>query len=284
MNNNTLFKWHSWAAIISFIPLLIISLTGSILVFKFEIDSLLMPDIVSLNNDFESSGYEDRIPIDQLYQSLSESQDRYVPVTWEVFYDGLTADRVYWVEKGTENWMVSHLNPFTGEILSTPQYVNHYLTDFLLELHYTLLLQDAGVVIGFIVSILLMVIGITGILLYRTFWKAFFTLRYKARTIVFFSDLHKMFGFIASPILLILCLTGSYFNFVELYHEHVEHAGEEHYLIEGPLHNVELSIQSLLDEPNPDDPLVMDIAEKYLKNRALYDCIARDWTQQYAMN
>ena len=44
-----------------------------------------------------------------------------------------------------------------------------------------------------------------------------------------------------------------------------------------------LSICSLLDEPNPDDPLVMDIAEKYLKNRPLYDCIARDWTQQFAM-
>ena len=45
-----------------------------------------------------------------------------------------------------------------------------------------------------------------------------------------------------------------------------------------------LSICSLLDEPNPDDPLVMDIAEKYLKNRPLYDCIARDWTEQFAMN
>jgi len=45
-----------------------------------------------------------------------------------------------------------------------------------------------------------------------------------------------------------------------------------------------LSICSLLDEPNPDDPLVMDIAEKYINNRALYDCIARDWTQEYAMN
>ena len=44
-----------------------------------------------------------------------------------------------------------------------------------------------------------------------------------------------------------------------------------------------LSICSLLDEPNPDDPLVMDIAEKYLKNRVLYDCIAAEWTAQYAM-
>jgi len=44
-----------------------------------------------------------------------------------------------------------------------------------------------------------------------------------------------------------------------------------------------LSICSLLDEPNPDDPLVLDIAEKYVKNRPLYDCIARDWTRQFAM-
>ena len=30
-----------------------------------------------------------------------------------------------------------------------------------------------------------------------------------------------------------------------------------------------LSICSLLDEPNPDDPLVMDIAEKYINNRLI---------------
>lgn len=44
-----------------------------------------------------------------------------------------------------------------------------------------------------------------------------------------------------------------------------------------------LSICSLLDDPNPDDPLVADIADKYINNRPLYDCIARDWTNQHAM-
>jgi ubiquitin-conjugating enzyme E2 D len=43
-----------------------------------------------------------------------------------------------------------------------------------------------------------------------------------------------------------------------------------------------LSICSLLDDPNPDDPLVMDIAHKYVNNRVLYDCIAREWTNRYA--
>ena len=43
-----------------------------------------------------------------------------------------------------------------------------------------------------------------------------------------------------------------------------------------------LSICSLLDDPNPDDPLVPEIANIYKTNRAQYEIIARDWTQKYA--
>jgi len=43
-----------------------------------------------------------------------------------------------------------------------------------------------------------------------------------------------------------------------------------------------LSICSLLTNPNPDDPLVIDIADQYKNNRVAYDMTARDWTQYYA--
>jgi ubiquitin-conjugating enzyme E2 D/E len=43
-----------------------------------------------------------------------------------------------------------------------------------------------------------------------------------------------------------------------------------------------LSICSLLDDPNPDDPLVPDIAHQYTNNRVVYDMIARDWTEKFA--
>lgn len=43
-----------------------------------------------------------------------------------------------------------------------------------------------------------------------------------------------------------------------------------------------LSICSLLDDPNPDDPLVPDIAEQYTNNRVAYDITARDYTAKYA--
>ena len=48
-----------------------------------------------------------------------------------------------------------------------------------------------------------------------------------------------------------------------------------------PFH-VLLSICSLLDEPNPDDPLVPEIADQYKDNRVLYDKTALAWTNLYA--
>ncbi|CAN6358123.1 unnamed protein product, partial [Urochloa humidicola] len=44
-----------------------------------------------------------------------------------------------------------------------------------------------------------------------------------------------------------------------------------------------LSICSLLTDPNPDDPLVPEIAHMYKADRTKYETTARSWTQKYAM-
>ena len=43
-----------------------------------------------------------------------------------------------------------------------------------------------------------------------------------------------------------------------------------------------LSISSLLNEPNPDDPLAPDIAKLYKKNKEEHNKVAREWTLKYA--
>jgi ubiquitin-conjugating enzyme E2 D/E len=43
-----------------------------------------------------------------------------------------------------------------------------------------------------------------------------------------------------------------------------------------------LSICSLLSDPNPDDPLVSDIARLYRTDRAKHDMLAKQWTEEYA--
>ena len=44
-----------------------------------------------------------------------------------------------------------------------------------------------------------------------------------------------------------------------------------------------LSICSLLCDPNPDDPLVPDIARTYKTERQKYNELAQEWTRKYAM-
>ncbi len=43
-----------------------------------------------------------------------------------------------------------------------------------------------------------------------------------------------------------------------------------------------LSICSLIDDPNPDDPLMPDIANLYKTNKEKHDLIASSYTQKYA--
>lgn len=44
-----------------------------------------------------------------------------------------------------------------------------------------------------------------------------------------------------------------------------------------------LSICSMLTDPNPDDPLVPEIAHTYKTDRAKYEQTAREWTRKYAV-
>ena len=45
-----------------------------------------------------------------------------------------------------------------------------------------------------------------------------------------------------------------------------------------------LSICSLLNDPNCDDPLVPDIAKEYKQNQQLFIKNAKEWTQYYALH
>ena len=241
--NKILFKLHGWMALIAFVPLLVICLTGSILVFKHEIDSALMQDKVRVEVDGRQ-----RQSLDALLGEVNRSFPDYEVVGWTLFQDQGRADQVFLMPRGSSDWFYTLLNPYSGEILAQPQNLTHYLTDWLLELHYTFLLDDAGLVVTSVFSVLLCLLGLTGLILYRKFWKNFFTLRWNARLMVYFSDLHKMTGVIASPILFIVGFTGAWWNITHFAYELREHMdGKEHYAMEKRLYSDELSLQVLHD-------------------------------------
>jgi len=43
-----------------------------------------------------------------------------------------------------------------------------------------------------------------------------------------------------------------------------------------------LSVLSMLTDPNPNDPLMPDIANQYVNNRGEYELMAQEWTHLYA--
>jgi uncharacterized iron-regulated membrane protein len=245
----TLFKIHSWIALIAIIPLIVISITGSVLVFKSEIDGLLMPE-----SHFVISTQPERLNMDELISITQNAYPEYVIGSWEIFNDD-TADRVYLIERESQVWYKFHLNQYTGDILSTPVGTSHYFTDWFLELHYTFLLNDlkslpgqTGTVLGFFFALFLLVLGITGLIIYRKFWQRLFTVRWRATLQIVLSDIHKMTGVIGSPILIVLAITGGYFNGAVWYHEVLEHAEEEHHALTKNLYSKNVSFQDILDD------------------------------------
>lgn len=60
-------------------------------------------------------------------------------------------------------------------------------------------------------------------------------------------------------------------------------AGLTHFVAPVFRPQVLLSICSLLTDPNPDDPLVPEIAHVYKTDKSRYEETARQWTIKYAM-
>lgn len=243
MPNKWLFKIHSWSALVVCLPLLLICVTGSILVFKHEIDSLLMHDKVRVEPASE------RQSLDTLLDKTNTLYPDYEAVGWVLFEDPARADLIYLMQHGTSDWSYILMDQYRAELLAPVVSTTHYLTDWILELHFTLLLDDAGLLISGLIAITLCLLGITGIWMHRHFWRNLFTLRRKVRLVLYFSDLHKMVGIYASPILLVLGFTGAYWNIEHFIHEVEEHAaGAEHYKMEKRLYNDQLSLQALHDQ------------------------------------
>lgn len=246
--NPWLYKWHRRLALIAFIPVLIVSITGSLLVFKYEIDTLLMADKVNVANaDLP------RQSIDVLLKHVNNHiAPDYEAISWALFPDEIGRADVVFIRpalstdstSGHDDWKYLIIDPFSGKVLADPVPFDSYITDWLLQLHFNFLLKDIGIAMGLGIALLFAAIAITGFILYRNFWKAFFTLRWKSRLIVYFSDLHKMIGIVTSPVLLLLALTGGYWNAMEL----LEHAGEHKEQNHQIFYNTNLALQPLIED------------------------------------
>ncbi len=235
----SLFKWHGYAGLFAFIPILLICLTGSILVFKYEIDSLIRGDIVNVNTVSE------RLSTDTLKNTVNEIYPDYEISGWVLFQEPKRSDVVYLMKKGTSDWYHIYIDAYSAQILSPPSVATTYFTDWLVELHASFLWDHTGLIITTVYALILMFLGISGLIIYRKFWLNLFKLRTNVRRILFFSDLHKLVGVYSTPIFLVLGITGGYWNIAHIVHEYEEHAEGEEFVMQSRLYSDTISVDEI---------------------------------------
>lgn len=151
------------------------------------------------------------------------------------------------MQTGASGRKLIYIDAFKGEIKSDVEAINSTLGGFLVEIHANLLLGKNGKIFVGILGILALFISLTGFMIYRNFWKNLLMLRFK-KLAVFMRDIHKFVGVFSTPILLVIALTGAWWELRFLFTPkfNANSAPKEQKLKEN------LSIQSFIDRANFD--------------------------------
>lgn len=203
-----LWQIHSWLGLFAGLGLLVIGLSGSLLVFREELESLFNPSLARVEPT--PAG---RLSLDALLQNAQRQLPDHEITGWLVQYDSpRSADVLYVIQRGHNEWLLATLDQYTGRLLASPRLGTTTFTGWMLDLHYTFFADNVGLVIVALLGVALCLLGITGVWIYREFWKHIFTLRWKRGARILFSDLHKFVGITSAAFNLVLGFTGAYWN------------------------------------------------------------------------
>lgn len=234
---------HSWIGLIAGLGLLLIGVTGSLLVFRDQLDGLFATKMMRVVPT--PAG---RLPLDELLASAQRAWPNFEVTGFGRRRDVHLADLVYLKQIGSHEYRAATLDPYTAKPLADPMNPNGTLTGLLLELHYTWFAEHIGMLITGIFAVLLCLLGVTGVWLYRDFWKNFFTLRWGRSARIFFSDAHKMLGISSVVFNLLLGFTGAYWNITHVATDGLGHHDEEADRMPGRLYSSAISLEKLSAE------------------------------------
>jgi uncharacterized iron-regulated membrane protein len=192
----------------------ILGFTGSMCVYREELDLLLNPHLVAQ----QQGGYQS---LDQIMASVRATHpDRHGEWTLEMprSPDGMMTA---WFDKPRETYferyaplMVS-VNPYTAEVVAS-RFWGQTLGTWLLDWHTQLQLDQTGWnVVGYS-ALLLMVSVCSGLYLWwpgLPYLRSVIQIRFKAGLMRLLFDLHRMIGVLCAPALLLLAFTGFHLSF-----------------------------------------------------------------------
>lgn len=200
--NRLTYKAHQWLGLVTGLFILLLSGTGSVLVFEEEIDRALNPYLLKVEPRPNKATLDEMLatvraafPHDKVrgFRNLPHSPDEVVTVAF-------THQGRYWFV---------HLNPYTGRILGDRD-ADGSLIRTLLLLHYSLWVKPWGeiVVCGFGFTLLASVV--TGTWIYRRSLVSVFRrpIRWRAGWRLICADLHRLVGVASLVFQAIIAATG----------------------------------------------------------------------------
>jgi uncharacterized iron-regulated membrane protein len=185
-------------------------LTGSLSVYRQELDSLFNPQQIIVPPQAQT------LSLDKIIASVRQTHpDRHGVWTLELPRKPnqvITA----WFEQPRETFgafyapLMVAVNPYSGEVIEN-RFWGQTATTWLLDLHTHLRLEATGRDLVAGLAVLLMISVGSGLYLWWPSWAGFrqaFQLRHKAGLSRFLIDLHRWFGLLSSGFLLLLAFTG----------------------------------------------------------------------------
>ncbi|KIC92682.1 PepSY-associated TM helix domain-containing protein [Flavihumibacter solisilvae] len=202
MNKKNVFKWHHWSGLIVGLFLLLMSLTGSILVFSEEMESSADSPYLAIGNTSGTYSY------DSSYSKVSALYPG-----WEIRLYGKPSgnEALVYELRNKEQRKKVFTHPQSGNILRVIDDGNTQWHRRLLLLHYTLFAGTTGKVVVFFIGILFLISLVTGLIIYR---KAITkTILFRSRISVttkksFFSSFHRVIGVWSVFFNLLIVFTG----------------------------------------------------------------------------
>nr|WP_314494750.1 PepSY-associated TM helix domain-containing protein [uncultured Chryseobacterium sp.] len=219
-------KLHLWFGLSVGFIVFIVSLTGTMYVFKNEIQHLLRKDVMYVKPETIT---QKTLSVELLREKVSQEINEKTQISSvEIHLDRNRSYEFLYYEKDKKAWnyfdeikinKLVYVNPYTGQILGI--YNEKYdLFPILKSIHWSLLLKaDWGKYVVGIPVVLFIIMLITGIILwwpknkkmrkgrFSFEWKNVKTWKRKNY------DLHNILGFYASFIALIMSLSGIYFAY-----------------------------------------------------------------------
>ncbi|WP_343522621.1 PepSY-associated TM helix domain-containing protein [Pedobacter sp.] len=206
------FKLHGWLGLTAGVFFLLYGLSGSLLVFRHELDRYFNPELHRLVPRGK------KISADELYRMVLHTHPNLKKLVLHDFprnkYDSYEFMLYKRQQKLTDNYLYYvFVNPYSGKILKEGGY-NEFSPSFIrwiYTLHYSLQLGIPGMLLTAIIGLVMLLSLITGTIIYRKhFWEA---LRFRAglnfkswRTGI--SSLHRIIGVWALLFNMLLFFTG----------------------------------------------------------------------------